>query len=845
MANSSASDPHSPNGAAHNNGTGTGNGNGAANGEDADYNAQSIEVLRGLDAVRKRPGMYIGDTDDGSGLHHMVYEVVDNAIDEALAGYCDTVTVTLNADGSVTVTDNGRGVPVGIHDEEGVSAAEVIMTHLHAGGKFNQNAYKVSGGLHGVGVSVVNGLSARLEMRVFRGGSEWFMRFRDGVPEAPLAEIGPAPAWPEGSGREGLATGTEISFLPSTETFTKTEFDFTTLEHRLRELAFLNSGVTLVLTDARGVEPKTVSLHFEGGLEAFTRYLDRSKQALHTPPIAIRGERDDILLEIAMEWTDSYHETMLCFTNNIPQRDGGTHLAGFRAALTRTVNAYANDSGIAKKEKVALTGEDMREGLTCVLSVKVPDPKFSSQTKDKLVSSEVRPAIEGIAAEKLTQWLEEHPADAKKIVGKVVEAAAAREAARKARDLTRRKGALDIANLPGKLADCQERDPANSELFIVEGDSAGGSAKQGRDRRFQAILPLKGKILNVERARFDKMLGSAEIGTLIAALGTGIGPEDFDALKARYHRIIIMTDADVDGSHIRTLLLTFFFRQMASLIDKGFLYIAQPPLYRLQRGNAKAVYLKDDPALEAYCVDAALRDAVFTQHDGVERAGNDLHDLLSRAGVQRRWVQPLAAKIGNSEVAEQAAIAGALSPGLLADPNRAIEAAHLTAERLNRLAPEHERTWQGTVIAGEGLVLSRTRQGVDERRLIDAALLRSSEARRLDADGAQLREVYDRPGTLAARDKNWPISGPVSLVEAVMELGRRGIDVTRYKGLGEMNPDQLWETTLDPEARSLLQVKISHADSAEETFSTLMGDLVEPRRDFIQANALNVANLDV
>jgi DNA gyrase subunit B len=816
-----------------------------SNGEDATYNEQSIEVLRGLDAVRKRPGMYIGDTDDGSGLHHMVYEVVDNAIDEALAGYCDTVTVTLNADGSCTVTDNGRGIPVGIHDEEGVSAAEVIMTHLHAGGKFNQNAYKVSGGLHGVGVSVVNGLSARLDLRVFRGGSEWFMRFRDGVPEAPLAEVGPAPAWPAGSNREGHTTGTEITFLPSTETFSKTEFDFTTLEHRLRELAFLNSGVALVLSDLRGVEPKTVTLHFEGGLEAFVRYLDRSKQALHAPPIAIRGERDDIVVEVAMEWTDSYHETMLCFTNTIPQRDGGTHLAGFRAALTRTVNAYASDSGIAKKEKVTLSGEDMREGLSCILSVKVPDPKFSSQTKDKLVSSEVRPAVEGIIADKLTQWFEEHPADARKVVAKVVEAAAAREAARKARDLTRRKGALDIANLPGKLADCQERDPSKSELFIVEGDSAGGSAKQGRDRRFQAILPLKGKILNVERARFDKMLGSAEIGTLIAALGTGIGIEDFDPDKARYHRIIIMTDADVDGSHIRTLLLTFFFRQMASLIDKGFLYIAQPPLYRLQRGNAKAVYLKDDAALEAYCIDAALKDSVFTQHDGVERAGNDLRDLMEQARVHRRWLQPLAGKVGSIEVVEQAAIAGALSAALLADPNRAIGAAHATAERLNRLAPEHERNWQGEVIAGEGLVLSRTRQGIDERRLIDAALLRSAEARRLDADNPRLREVYDRPGTLAARDKIYPITGPVSLVEAVMELGRRGIDVQRYKGLGEMNPDQLWDTTLDPDVRSLLQVKISHADSAEETFSTLMGDLVEPRRDFIQANALSVANLDV
>jgi DNA gyrase subunit B len=817
------------------------------NGASAAYDERSIKVLHGLDPVRKRPGMYIGDTDDGSGLHHMIYEVVDNAIDEALEGYCDTVTVTLNADGSCTVTDNGRGIPVGIHEEEGVSAAEVIMTQLHAGGKFDQNSYKVSGGLHGVGVSVVNALSSRLDLRIFRNGSEWFMRFHDGVPETPLAQLGPAPAWPEGSRREGVASGTEITFLPSTATFTKTEFDFTTLEHRLRELAFLNSGVTLVLTDLRGIEPKTASFHFEGGLEAFVQYLDRSKQALHAPPIAIRGEREGILLEIAMEWTDSYHETMLCFTNNIPQRDGGTHLAGFRAALTRTVNAYANDSGLAKKEKVALAGEDMREGLSCILSVKLPDPKFSSQTKDKLVSSEVRPAVEGLVADRLQQWFEEHPSDARKIVAKVVEAAAAREAARKARDLTRRKGALDISNLPGKLADCQERDPAKSELFIVEGDSAGGSAKQGRDRRFQAILPLKGKILNVERARFDKMLSSAEIGTLIQALGTGIGSEDFEAQKARYHRIIIMTDADVDGSHIRTLLLTFFFRQMRELIEKGFLYIAQPPLYRLQRGNSKPVYLKDDPALEAYCVDAALRDAVFTQHDGGQRADNDLRALLEQARVQRRWVQPLAGKVGNIDVVEQAAIAGALAAGILADPNRAIEMAHRTADRLNALDEpgSPDGLWRGEVIAGEGLVFRRNRQGVEERRLIDAALLRSSEARRLDGDGPVLREIYERAGKLVARDKEYRIVGPAGLVEAIMELGRRGIEINRYKGLGEMNPDQLWETTLDPEARSLLQVRVSHEDLAEETFSTLMGDLVEPRREFIQSNALSVANLDV
>jgi DNA gyrase subunit B len=802
------------------------------------YDESSITVLHGLDPVRKRPGMYIGDTDDGSGLHHMVYEVVDNAIDEALEGYCDTVSVILNPDGSCTVKDNGRGIPVGIHQEEGVSAAEVIMTQLHAGGKFDQNSYKVSGGLHGVGVSVVNALSTTLELSIFRNGSEWFMRFHDGVPEAPLAELGPAPLWPEDSKRAGTQkTGTEITFSPSPETFTALDFDFTTLEHRLRELAFLNGGVTLELTDLRGVEPRSVTFHYEGGLEAFVDYLDRSKQALHSPSIAIRGDKDGMFVEIAMEWTDSYHETMLCFTNNIPQRDGGSHLAGFRGALTRTVNAYANDSGIAKKEKVALSGEDMREGLTCILSVKLPDPKFSSQTKDKLVSSEVRPVVEGIVADRLQQWFEEHPVEARKVVAKVVEAAAAREAARKARDLTRRKSALDVANLPGKLADCQERDPAKSELFIVEGDSAGGSAKQGRDRRFQAILPLKGKILNVERARFDKMLGSAEIGTLIQALGTGIGSEDFDPEKARYHRIIIMTDADVDGSHIRTLLLTFFFRQMSALIDKGFLYIAQPPLYRLQRGNQKPVYLKDDPALESYCVEGVLRDAIFTQYNGGQRGGNDLRDLLEQARAHRRLLLPLTAKIGNAEIAEQAAIAGAFSGDRAA-------AAQRTAERLNRLAGAQDGIWEAEIV-NDDMLFSRTRQGVGERRLIEAAMLNSSEARRLDADSAALRELYERPGRLAAREREYRITGPTGLVDAVMELGRRGFDVTRYKGLGEMNPDQLWETTLDPEIRSLLQVRVSHVDSAEETFSTLMGDLVEPRRDFIQANALSVENLDV
>jgi len=813
---------------------GNGNGTNGASGAE-EYTAESIKVLRGLDAVRKRPGMYIGDTDDGSGLHHMVYEVVDNAIDEALAGFCDTITVTLNGDGSCTVTDNGRGIPVDIHSEEGVSAAEVIMTQLHAGGKFDQNAYKVAGGLHGVGVSVVNALSARLELRIFRDGREHFMRFRDGEPEAPLAA----------TGESGGKTGTEITFLPSTRTFSRTEFDFATLEHRLRELAFLNSGVTLTLTDARGVEPKSVTMHYEGGLEAFVKYLDRSKQALHGAPIAILGEREGVTVEVAMEWTDAYHETMLCFTNNIPQRDGGTHLAGFRAALTRTVNNYAVESGIAKKEKIQLTGEDMREGLTCILSVKVPDPKFSSQTKDKLVSSEVRPIVESVVGDKLQQWLEQHPAEAKKVVGKVVEAAVAREAARKARDLTRRKGALDLASLPGKLADCQERDPALSELFIVEGDSAGGSAKQGRNRRFQAILPLKGKILNVERARFDKMLSSAEIGTLIAALGTGIGTEDFDPGKARYHRIIIMTDADVDGSHIRTLLLTFFFRQMRPLIEKGYLYIAQPPLYQVKRGSGKAVYLKDDPALEEYRIGAGLKDAVFQQHNGVQRGGNDLRDLVERARLYRHWLEPMARKAGSLEVVEQAAISGALTPMLLQDQEKARVTARYVAQRLDRLAIETERGWQGEAVPGNGFVFVRSRLGVTERHPLDADLIRSAEARRLDERAAELQETYEKPGKLVAKDREFPVSGPTALVEAVMELGPKKGDVQRYKGLGEMNPEQLWETTLDPDARTLLQVKVAHADLAEGIFSTLMGDSVEPRRDFIQQNALEVANLDV
>jgi DNA gyrase subunit B len=798
-----------------------------------EYGADSIQVLRGLDAVRKRPGMYIGDTDDGSGLHHMVYEVVDNAIDEALAGICDRVEVTLNGDGSVSVRDNGRGIPVAVHEEEGVSAAEVIMTHLHAGGKFDQSSYKVSGGLHGVGVSVVNALSSWLELRIWRDGGEWTIKFSDGVADSPLVRVGD---W------DG-PTGSQVTFQPSSETFTSLDFDFASLEHRLRELAFLNSGVTLVLNDSRGVEPNIVEMHYEGGLAEFASYLDRGKTPLISDPILIKGEQDGIAVELALEWSDSYHETMLCFTNTIPQGDGGTHLAGFRGALTRTINTYANTSGIAKKEKVSLTGEDMREGMTCVLSVMVPDPKFSSQTKDKLVSSEVRPAVESLAGDKLSQWFEEHPNEAKRIVGKVVEAAAAREAARKARDLTRRKGALDISTLPGKLADCQERDPALSEIFIVEGDSAGGSAKQGRNRKNQAILPLRGKILNVERARFDKMLSSAEIGTLIAALGTGIGREDFNIEKARYHKIIIMTDADVDGSHIRTLLLTFFFRQMPDIVERGYLYIAQPPLYRAKRGNEE-VYLKDDDMLENFLIEAGLRDCVLVVQDGVQIAGAELRQVVEDALTSKRLMQPVLQKLSNAMVAEQAAILGAFNPVLLESEETETQIAEAIARRLDGLTTENERGWHAEMIEGGGFAFARTLRGVTERHVIDGALVRSAEARRLDQMAPELQRIYARPAVLRVKDKDERIIGPLGLVQAVMDLGRKGVGIQRYKGLGEMNPDQLWETTLDPDARSLLQVRIEHRAEAEEVFSTLMGDVVEPRREFIQSNALKVVNLD-
>jgi DNA gyrase subunit B len=803
----------------------------------SDYGADSIKVLRGLDAVRKRPGMYIGDTDDGSGLHHMIYEVVDNAVDESLAGYADLVTVTLNADGSCTVTDNGRGIPTDIHTEEGVSAAEVIMTQLHAGGKFDQNSYKVSGGLHGVGVSVVNALSTWLRLRIWRDGREHFMEFRHGDAVAPLAVTGDAPE--ENGARK---RGTEVTFLPSPETFTMIEFDYPTIEHRLRELAFLNSGVHIVLTDARHAEIKREDLFYEGGLEAFVRYLDRTKQPQIERPIMIRGERDGVTVEVALWWNDSYHENVLAFTNNIPQRDGGTHLAGFRGALTRQVTSYAESSGMTKKEKVDLTGDDCREGLTCVLSVKVPDPKFSSQTKDKLVSSEVRPIVEGIVNEGLAQWFEERPAEARKIVGKVVEAALAREAARKARELTRRKGALDVANLPGKLADCQERDPAKSELFIVEGDSAGGSAKQGRNREYQAVLPLRGKILNVERARFDKMLSSQEIGTLITALGTSVGRDDFNPDKLRYHKIIIMTDADVDGAHIRTLLLTFFFRQMPELIERGHLYIAQPPLYKVKRGQSEQ-YLKDERAREDYLIDNGLENAVLRLADGVERGAHDLRALVEEARAVRQILSSLHSRYDRT-VVEQAAIAGALKP-VAAVGEDAARLAQDIARRLDAMAEETERGWEGRV-ADDGYIFTREVRGVRQAATLDAGLLASAEARRLDEHSAALGEVFGRPATFVRRGDETQVAGPGALIDTVMAAGQKGISqMQRYKGLGEMNPEQLWETTLDRNARSLLQVKVREVDEADDIFVKLMGDIVEPRREFIQENALSVANLDV
>jgi DNA gyrase subunit B len=795
----------------------------------ADYSADSIKVLKGLDAVRKRPGMYIGDTDDGSGLHHMVYEVVDNAIDEALAGYASKVEVILNADGSCTVTDDGRGIPTDIHEGEGVSAAEVIMTQLHAGGKFDQNSYKVSGGLHGVGVSVVNALSDWLQLRIHRHGKTHEMRFERGDTVTALVATGEAPLRENGE----FLTGTEVTFFPSVTTFAHIDFDRKTLEHRLRELAFLNSGVVIYFRDLRDAEPFEEVLHYEGGVEAFVRHLDKAKTPLLKAPLVIRGRREKVEIDLSLWWNDGYHETMLCFSNNIPQRDGGTHLSAFRGALTRVITAYAESSGVAKREKVQVTGEDAREGLTCVLSVKVPDPKFSSQTKDKLVSSEVRPAVEGLVGEGIAQWFEEHPAEAKIIIQKVSEAAAAREAARKARELTRRKSALDISSLPGKLADCQERDPAKSEIFIVEGDSAGGSAKQARNRENQAVLPLRGKILNVERARFDKMLGSEQIGTLITALGAGIGRDDFDIEKIRYHRIVVMTDADVDGAHIRTLLLTFFYRQMPQVIERGYLYIAQPPLYKASKGKSSR-YLKDDAEMETFLIDEGLDGAELDLASGERMTGADLAELAQTARQAKANIERLSARAPAFAI-EQSALAG-----LLGNSDDLAEG----ARRLDFYAEEGDGAWGGEPAQGGGYVFLRTKRGVSERIVLDEQMLHSADARRLAERASKLAETFSAPAVFRRRDRSQTVRGPLDLVSAVFDSGRRGLTVQRYKGLGEMNPDQLWETTLDHNARTLLQVRVDHADDADDLFTRLMGDLVEPRREFIQDNALD-AEVDV
>ncbi len=794
------------------------------------YSAESIKVLKGLEAVRKRPGMYIGDTDDGSGLHHMVYEVVDNGIDEALAGHADYVQVKIHFDNSVSVADNGRGIPVDVHEEEGVSAAEVIMTQLHAGGKFDSNSYKVSGGLHGVGVSVVNALSVWLELRIWRDGKEHFARFENGETTEHLRVTGDA------NGRQG----TEVRFLASTDTFSNLEYSFDTLEKRLRELAFLNSGVKIILEDERPSEPLKSELVYEGGVKEFVKYLDRSKSSIMHEPIYMVGERDDIGVEVAMWWNDSYHENVLPFTNNIPQRDGGTHMAGFRGALTRTINNYAHSSGIAKKEKINFTGDDAREGLTCVLSIKVPDPKFSSQTKDKLVSSEVRPAVEGLMNEKLAEWFEENPAEAKVIVSKIIEAALAREAARKARELTRRKTALDVNYLAGKLKDCSEKDPSKAEVFLVEGDSAGGSAQTGRDRKTQAVLPLRGKILNVERARFDRMLGSQEIGNLVMALGTGIGRDEFAISKLRYHKIVIMTDADVDGAHIRTLLLTFFYRQMPELIEGGYLYIAQPPLYKVSRGKSE-VYLKDQAALEDYLVEQGVEGALLKLRSGAEMAGLDLARVVSEARQLKKVLEAFPTYYPR-HILEQAAIAGAFVPGVVDSDLQGT--ADKVAARLDIIALEFERGWKGRITQDHGIRLTRILRGVEELRTLDGQMLRSGEARKTGSFTKNLQEVYGAPALLVRKDREQTIFGPLNLMSAIFKEGEKGLTLQRYKGLGEMNPEQLWETTLDPNARTFLQVKIEDAAEADDLFTKLMGDVVEPRREFIQNNALNVANLD-
>ena len=799
------------------------------------YQADSIKVLKGLEAVRKRPGMYIGDTDDGTGLHHMVYEVVDNSIDEALAGYCKNINVQINSDGTITVKDDGRGIPIDIHKGEKKSAAEVIMTQLHAGGKFDHDSYKVSGGLHGVGISVVNALSENLSLKIYRNDKVHEINFQNGVAKDRLKV----------TGEEKNKVGTEINFKPSKEIFSKCIFDYSTLEHRIRELAFLNSGVHIDLIDQREREDKKISFFYEGGLKAYTEYLNRSRNAIHDV-IATTHEKEGITVDISLEWTDGYHETTLCFTNNIPQRDGGTHLAGFRAALTRVINNYSINSGIAKKEKIQLSGEDCREGLTTILSLKIPDPKFSSQTKDKLVSSEVRPVVEQLVSESLNQWFDEHPTEAKKIVAKVYEAASAREAAKRARELTRRKGVMDIASLPGKLADCQEKDPAKSEIFLVEGDSAGGSAKQGRDRSNQAILPLRGKILNVERARIDKMLSSAEIGTLITAIGAGVGNSEIDVEKARYHKIIIMTDADVDGSHIRTLLLTFFFRHMRPLVDAGYLYIAQPPLFRAKQGKSE-VYLKDQLALDDYLIASAIKDVSLSVGKNETIYGGDLKISVEKCINIKRIIENIAKKLGFPEILSQLAILGILNQKLFENEDNLTK----ISQRLNQVLGNSNNEWSSKYNYRNNddekkyIEISRINRGVKDVFVMGEDDLNSEEIKTLDNAKDFLNEYFSEKCIFSVNEENYEIKGPLDLANRITDIGKKGSQVNRYKGLGEMNPVQLWETTLDPNARFLLQVKVENEGDAEETFSTLMGEAVEHRRTFIQDNALKVSNLDI